>query len=446
MECAKISAPLSWADPASGEIELALIRAVATGDPSARIGSLLTNPGGPGGSGISFLEAAYSEFSDSLQASFDIVSFDPRGVGASTPIVCDQALHDPLLEHAGKDTSEGRAESRAIFAEWGRRCLELTGELFNQVDTQSVARDLDMMRHVLGDEKLNYLGISYGTQIGAVYAGLFPENVGKMVLDGAVDPTLTADESSIGQAQGFERALTSFVQDCLEGSSCPLSGTVSDGLKQIRDLYDSVWDSPLPTGTDRPLGPGLFASGLVMPLYTIEYWPYLEMAFTEAFELGTGELFLQMADVMNDRNADGTFMSNSTEAFYAVGCLDNRGAADDAGLFASNNKIWEVAPTLGDLFLNGGLVCAEWPNSVVNWDGFNFAAAGAPPIIVIGTTRDPATPFEWAESLANLLDSGVLLVREGDGHAAFGSGNTCIDLAVDQYFINSLVPADGTRC
>ena len=444
-ECSTARAPLTWDDPDAGEIELALKRLPATGD---RIGSLLTNPGGPGASGVDFIGDAAQMIGDPVKAAYDLVGFDPRGVGSSTPVVClDDAAKDEALstEYDVPDGEAGLEERRAGYREWADACAENTGALLASVDTQSAARDMDLLRAVLGDETLAYLGYSYGTQLGATYAGLFPDRVGRLVLDGAIDVTLSAEETSEQQAVGFENALRAYVEDCQAGGSCPLRGDADAGMSQIRDLLDRAKENPLPTDSDRRVTQTLAFYGIAVTLYNDLSWPVLTQALTEAIDEGTGNTLLYLADFYNDRNADGSFATNSAEAFRAVGCLDGRQDTDPQTMEAQRERLETEAPTMGSFFAYGALTCADWPHPVVEQE-FDVNAAGAAPIVVIGTTNDPATPYVWAQGLAKTLDSGVLVTWEGEGHTAYGRSNACVSDAVDAYLVEGTVPEDGLTC
>ncbi len=444
-ECATARAPLSWQDPGAGEIELAVKRHPATGE---KIGSLLTNPGGPGGSGTEYLDWGIDSFGDDVQKAYDIVSFDPRGVKKSSAIECfDDARKDESLSKDFDSDEAGRKAMAAEAAAWGAACEEKSGELLGQVDTQSAARDMDMLRAALGDSKLTYLGFSYGTQLGATYAGLFPERAGRLVLDGAVDVTLTPDESAEQQAVGFENALRAYVADCQGGADCPLTGSVDDGMKQIKALLDRAKANPLSTGDEdgRRLTQTLAFYGIATPLYNNENWGFLTQALSAAIEDNDGSTLLYLADYYNDRNEDGTFATNSAEAIRAVNCLDGRQNDDPAYMAEQAKRLAKEVPTLGESFAYGGLACHDWPYPVVKQD-FDLHAKGAAPIVVIGTTNDPATPYVGAQALAKTLDSGVLVTYKGEGHTAYGRSNSCITDAVDDFFLDGTVPKDGLTC
>lgn len=443
-ECATARAPLDWSDPGSDEIELAVKRKPASGD---AIGSLFTNPGGPGGSGTDSLDFMMSSISREVTEVYDVVSWDPRGVETSAAVVClDDEDKDRVLSEDFPDDEAGLAALASAYADWAEACEENSGDLLAHVDTQSTARDLDMLRAVVGDESLAYLGYSYGTELGATYAGLFPQNAGRLVLDGAIDVTLTPDESTEQQAQGFESALRAYVEDCQAGRGCPLTGSVQDGLNQITTLLDQAFEHPLATGDpDRPLTSSLAFTGIAVTMYDDESWSYLTMALDEAINERDGTTLLYLADVYNDRESGGSFDGNSAEAFRAVNCLDAPQDADPKSMEEQVERLAKDAPTVGEFFAYGGLVCAQWPYPAVERD-FDVSAPGAAPIVVIGTTNDPATPYVGAQALAKTLDSGVLVTFEGEGHTAYGRSNSCIADAVDGFLIDGSVPKDGLTC
>ncbi|PJJ77509.1 alpha/beta hydrolase family protein [Sediminihabitans luteus] len=442
-ECTDADAPISWQDPDLGSIQLALKRLPASGD---RQGSLLINPGGPGSSGVEFVTSAASIIGDRVKGAYDLVGFDPRGVGGSAPVKClDDADKDASLSASYPHTTEGIAAMADDLEAWAQACDENTGEQLATVDTQSAARDMDMLRAVLGDEQLHYLGFSYGTQLGATYAGLFPQTVGRMVLDGAIDTTLDADEISAEQAVGFENALRAYVTDCLGGRACPLSGSVDGGMQQIRDLLDRTLEDPLPTDSDRDLTQSLTFYGIALPLYSKANWSLLTNALSDALEDGDGSTLLYLADFYNDRQPDGSFSSNSAEAFRAINCLDDRGNPDPDFMAEQAEEIEAAAPTMGEFFTYSGLTCADWPVPEVEQQ-FDLHASGAAPIVVVGTTNDPATPYVWAQGLAKTLDSATLVTFEGEGHTAYGSSNDCVGDAVDDYLVDGTVPKDGLTC
>ncbi|MGR2753431.1 alpha/beta hydrolase [Agromyces arachidis] len=446
-QCTTAKAPLDWSDPPAGEIELALVRQTArSGDP---IGSLLVNPGGPGGSGYDFIaESIDYAVGPRLQESFDIIGFDPRGVGRSTPVSCfDPAKMDDFLfgiAEAERGSDAWIAEVSAAGQEFGAACAEGTGELLGNVDTVSAARDLDLLRAVLGDDELNYLGYSYGTFLGATYAGLYPDRVGRLVLDGAIDPSAGNDEVTRAQAIGFEQALRAYLADCLTGADCPFSGSVDAAADEVGRLLASVEASPIRASDGRLLGADSLVTAIIFPLYSPDSWPYLSDMF-EAVMLGDADIALSFADLYYGREADGTYLDNSTEAFRAVNCLDYAYDADPAAMRAAAAELAEAAPIIGPYFGFGDIGCSVWPYASDS-ERAAIRAEGAAPILVIGTTGDPATPYEWAVELAEQLDSGVLVSYDGEGHTAYRKSNACIDSTVESFFLEGSVPKSDPEC
>lgn len=442
-ECGTVQVPLDWADPAGDTVQLAVARVRATGD---AVGSILVNPGGPGSSAIDFLSTARLIASQEVRDEYDLVAFDPRGVMRSVPVTCyDGPQMDQLLA-ADFDTSTdaGLAAQADAWGAFGAACAQRTGAVLGHIDTVTAARDMDVVRAVVGDQRLNYLGYSYGTKLGATYAALFPQLVGRMVLDSALDPRLDGDQVSAGQAAGFESALRAYATDCLGGSDCPLSGSVDEAMGQIRTLLDRTHTNPLPTSDGRRLTAPLAFTGIAYPLYSQPRWADLTTALRSALA-GDGTVLLALSDAYYERSADGTYASNTTEAFSAINCLDLPATTDLAQMRANAAQIEAAAPTVGAFFAYSGTLCAQWPVPPVG--GLDdYSAPGAPPILVLGTTNDPATPYAWAQSVASTLSSGVLLTHVGEGHGVYGLGNACATAAVDDYLLDGIVPPDGTRC
>jgi pimeloyl-ACP methyl ester carboxylesterase len=448
MQCATATAPLDWEDPSRDSIDLALIRQAATGgDPE---GSVLVNPGGPGGSGYDFIAQSVDyAASDTLQKNFDIVGFDPRGVNRSSAVSChddpaelDAFLYDITPGAVGSD--EWIAAAEVANTAFGAQCLEHTGELLGYVDTVSAARDLDLLRAVLGDEKLNYLGYSYGTLLGATYAELYPENTGRLVLDGALDPTSTSFDVSLTQAEGFESAMRAFLADCATVDECPFTGSIDDSMTMIRALLDRLDVSPIRNTDGRELGSNAMTSAIVLPLYSQDNWPYLQQLFASVMA-GDASIAFTLADSYNGRNPDGSYIDNSLESRLAINCLDYASQGDVAVMREEATALATAAPVLGKQLSYGDLGCLGWPvtasteRPVIDGDG-------AADILVIGTTNDPATPYSWAEELAVQLESGHLVTYEGEGHTAYNKSNSCVDDTVDDYFLDGTVPASDPLC
>jgi pimeloyl-ACP methyl ester carboxylesterase len=447
LECATINVPLDWADPNGQTISLQLNRSKAR-KPDERLGSVVINPGGPGGSGLDLTTYFVSFAGDSLLDHYDVVGFDPRGVGKSTPINCGTTKELDAYFTA-QDVAETAADVTALGdrnAAFAEHCRALSGPLVENVDTASAARDMDVIRDALGDPKLNYLGFSYGTQLGATYATLYPQNVGRFVLDGAVDFLLSSQDLSEGQARGFESSLDAYIADCLTQASCPLPHDPDLAKRAVRDLIVKARDEGIPTGGET-LNGTLIVYGIVVTLYSETDWQYLSMAFDEALKQGTGRMFLQLASFYLGRDDNGDYQDNSTSAYTAITCLDtptqDAQTVDDIRAF---RKVAQAAsPTFGWWFA-AGVGCDGWPwhaHEVVQ-DLSSSAAAG--PIVIIGTTGDPATPLAWAQSLADQMPSSTLLVYDGQGHTAYGRSNQCIIDAVDGYFVDGTVPDSGKTC
>lgn len=443
-ECADLRVPMDYQKPAGAEIKIALLRAPA-GEPSQRIGALVVNPGGPGGSGVNFAKAGSSQFGSELTDRFDIVGFDPRGVGRSRPVKClsTAKLDEVVAFDPDPDTPAEVARMGELFRQFGQGCLDESGAIARHISTKDVARDLDVLRAALGESKLDYLGSSYGTFLGATYAELFPMKVGRFVLDGAIDPSLSTLKLSLQQAKGFETALRAYVAQCVESADCFLGSSVDAGIAKIQDLLVRLDARPLPGDGTRELTEGLGMVGLYMPLYAKGYWPWLTDALKNAFA-GDGSGLLQLSDNLTGRKGDG-YEDNSLEALNAVNCLDHAdsiGPAEVAGYIAQFEK---AAPTFGRSFAYSASACSTWPVR----SGVRPAvlqAKGAPTIVVIGTTRDPATPLVWAQALAAQLDSGRLITRDGDGHTAFQRGSTCVDDAVEAFLIDGKLPQPDLMC
>jgi pimeloyl-ACP methyl ester carboxylesterase len=443
--CAAISVPIDYADPAAGRMALKLIRLPAT-DPAHRIGSLLINPGGPGASGIHYARNAQYAFSAGVRAAYDIVGFDPRGVGTSTPVHCLAAKDiDALLAYDGSpDTAAEEQGIVDISRHFADGCMQRSAKILGHLGTVDAARDMDVIRGVVGDAKLNYFGDSYGTFLGATYAEEFPTKVGRLVLDGAIDPTLSATTLAQGQLGGFERALGAFLSDCLRRTDCPVGPTVADARAQIARLVSDSDARPLRSSSGRPVTQSLVVLGLIYPLYAKSLWPTLRIALGQALN-GNGTTLLYAADSYSDRNADGTYASNQNEATYAVNCLDRPDHSTIPEIRATAARFAQTSPIFGAYFAWGDVPCTVWPVPPTD-QPHAIHAAGAAPILVLGTTRDPATPYEWAQRLASMLDSGRLLTRVGDGHTAYRRGSACTDDAVDAYLLHGTLPAAGTVC
>ncbi|WP_295783666.1 alpha/beta hydrolase [uncultured Microbacterium sp.] len=443
-DCTTVTAPRDYGDPSAGDLQLAVIRHRATsGEP---LGSLLTNPGGPGVSGVDTVRDSLSLVADeNLTRSYDVIGFDPRGVGQSAPVTCydaagmDAFLYDIPPGARGSDERNAALEQRQ--ADFAAACAAGSDGILPYISTENAARDMDLLRAVLGDPKLNYLGFSYGSFLGATYAGLFPERVGRMVLDGGIDPSLPGTESGIAQAVGFENALRAFMGDCLSTSECPFSGSVDDAMADLSSLLARVDARPI-TGPDgRLLGADSLVTAIVAALYSDQSWPYLRVALADVLN-GDASVAFQLADFYNGR-VDGQYQDNTLQALRAYNCVDypDEGDEDDP---AVEQELSQKAPVVAPYWL-GPDACAAWPAPPTGTRA-PITAPGSPPIVVLGTTGDPATPYAEAQALAGQLSQGVLVTYVGEGHLAYNKGNDCVNAAVDDYLVAGTVPAEGLRC
>jgi pimeloyl-ACP methyl ester carboxylesterase len=447
-QCATMKAPLDYADPdPAQDIDLAVARKKATG-PGERLGSLLVNPGGPGGSAIQYLQAyAGIGYPAPVRAQYDMVAVDPRGVARSEPVECLTGTEMDAYTQIDQ-TPDGKQEQNALVAalkKFAGGCEERSGEILPHVSTVEAARDMDVLRGILGDDTLSYVGASYGTFLGATYAELFPDRVGRLVLDGAMDPALPAIDLNRDQTAGFETAFQSFAEDCVQRADCPLgTDSAADAGTRLKAFFDELDAKPVPTGDTRELGESLATTGVIAAMYDEAAWTQLREGLATAME-GDGSGLLALADTYYEREPDGSY-ANLMSANAAVNCLDlppafsGPGGADEA-----LPTFEEASPVFGEGFAWASLNCAYWPVKPTGAP-HRIEAKGAAPILVVGTTRDPATPYKWAQSLAGQLDSGTLLTYEGDGHTAYGRGSDCIDTAINTYLLEGTPPTDGKRC
>ncbi|MBT2444757.1 alpha/beta fold hydrolase [Streptomyces sp. ISL-36] len=434
--CANVKVPLDHSRPSGETIPIALIRKEAR-DKGERIGSLLFNFGGPGGSGVDILPRTARQY-DVLNQRYDLVGFDPRGVGRSAGVVCRDDREQAAAERTDL-TPDTAAEEASFFrdgAAFGAGCARRSGRIIPHTTTDNTARDLDLVRHVLGDAKLNYFGISYGTQLGAAYAHLFPRNVGRTVLDAVVDPTAGTAGHARNQTIGFQRALDNYLKSTAED---PKAGTA-----RIVRLLEGLDREPLPVG-DRRLTDGLALTGIAVTLYSQSSWPVLTSALARA-ESGDGTELLRLADSYNDRDENGHYGTQS-HSQRAISCADSSERPTLAQAKALLPEFRGLSPVFG-AFLAWDTAgwCADWPVKGERADP-DASAPGAGPILVVGTTGDPATPYEGAEKMAEELGEGVgvLVTNKGEGHGAYGTG-ACVTGTIDSYLLDGKVPAYGKTC
>lgn len=423
-ECATVAVPRDHGDPAGPTIDLSVLRLPARGD---RIGALFVNFGGPGSGAVDLLPSF--PVPDEVRDRFDIVAVDPRGVGGSTPLACGI---DPAQLYSVDPTVEDAADRQALVEvseAYAADCAAERGALLPHVGTRDVARDFDLVRAGMGDEQLDYLGFSYGTSIGQAYAELFPDRVRTMILDGVVDPAPTGIETAGQQARGFETALARWAAGCGDRPSCSFEDPVA-----AVDAMLAAAESGIPAGDD-VLGPGKAAIGLAMPLYNVGLWPALDGAIAGALAGdGTGVLalaqqYLRLVDF---------------SAYFAVSCIDSTWPAEPAEHLAAAEAAAQASPRFGEAIVNDYLRCPVWPAEPDPLGA--ITAAGAPPILVVSTTGDPATPHENGVTVADRLASGTLLTHEGDGHTIVFQGDDCIDRFAVAYLVDQVVPPADSRC
>ena len=440
--------PRDYALPTGPTITIALAMLPAA-DQAGRIGSLLLNFGGPGASGINTLaDSGRSAVPAEIGNRFDLVTWDPRGVQRSAPVKClTDAETDTWIADPGIPASPTAADWRKALkdAQWfADRCAANSGDLLPYIGTTASARDMESIRSAMGTPKLDYLGFSYGTALGAVFATLYPASVGHFILDGSVNPTPTEDSEYGDQGVSIQGALNRMLAWCDADTTCPFGN--GHARKAMDALFASLDTHSLPLADGRMLSATLAWTGIVMTLYNRDYWGYAVQALDELARKNSGKLIALLADSYTDRNVDGTFRSNIMQAFPAINCTDHPASAS----IGTYQKIYERFKVRAPDFAAGqaasGLLCGVWP--AVNADPLpaTVNGAGAPPILVVGTTGDPATPYAWSQAMANALQSGVLLTYVGEGHTGVGGKSPCIDSAAITFLIAGTPPANGTRC
>ncbi|WP_030548505.1 alpha/beta hydrolase [Streptomyces exfoliatus] len=435
--CATVTVPVDYAKPEGATLPVALIRKQAT-DERGRVGSLLFNFGGPGASGVAMLPQLEDEYRKPGER-YDLVGFDPRGVGRSAGVVCRSDAEQAAAETTVDLTPDSAAEEAAYLkdgAAFGAGCARRSGPLLPHTTTTATARDLDLIRQVLGDEKLNYFGISYGTQLGGTYAHLFPSSVGRLVLDAVVDPTADSVGHARHQTIGFQRALDNYLKSTGQDPKA--------GNERITRLLTKLDREPLAVG-ERRLTEGLALTGIAVTLYGQANWPLLTEALEEA-ERGSGDALLELADYYNDRDANGHY-STQSHSQRAISCADSNARPTAAQAKALVPEFRALSPVFG-AFLAWDTAgwCWDWPVKGERATP-EASAPGAAPILVVGTTGDPATPYEGAVKMAKELGDGVgvLVTNKGEGHGAYGTSK-CVTRTVDAYLLDGKVPAYGTTC
>jgi pimeloyl-ACP methyl ester carboxylesterase len=450
-DCTELRVPIDYEDLSVGTFRISVLRAAAK-DQDNRLGSIVVNPGGPGGSGVDYAYNADYIFSPDITDVYDIVGFDPRGVAMSEPIACFTS--DELDANLASDSKpDNEAEIAATLTDskaFAEKCAEKT-EYLEHFTTSETARDMDILRAALGETKLNYVGKSYGTYLGTLYADIFPNTVGRFVLDGAVDPNIPMKDQNLAQAMGFDGALKAFVKDCMTQSDCPFTGTPAQAQATIIATLQAAATVPLPQenpsdGDDRMITESLILVGMASSLYDdVDGWPKLRQAFTESEE-NYGDTFLQLADEYSGRNPDGTFRSNDFDSGAVIDCLDWRDNRTLDQYKADAKEFAIKAPVFGPYIAFSGVHCQFFPQPSTQRAPNTLTEIKTAPIIVIGTIRDPATPYAWSVSLAKIFTGSSLISLDADGHTGHSRGSACVDDAVDAFLLKGTLPTANLSC
>ncbi|WP_286670874.1 alpha/beta hydrolase [Mycobacterium paraterrae] len=446
-QCGTVTVPVDYANPAGAQVQLAVIKIPATGP---RIGALLVNPGGPGASAVDMVASMGPDLAGSeVSRRFDLVGFDPRGVGHSTPGVhCqtdaefDAYRRDPMVDYS----PAGVAHIEQIYRDIAARCVARNGSAFlENVGTASAARDMDVVRQALGDDQINYLGYSYGTELGTAYLERYGEHVRAMVLDGAVDPSIGPIDELINQQAGFQTAFNDYAADCAHSADCPLGTDPNQWVARYHQLIDPLVTRPAPTPEGRPLGYSDAITGTINALYTPQFWKYLTSGLLGLRRGSDPGDLLTLADEYYGRDAKGHYNS-SQDAFNAIRCVDAREPTDPATWADTDQRIRQVAPFSSYGPFTGHAprdLCALWPVPATS-SPHPAAPAGPGKVIVVSTTHDPATPYQAGVNLANQLGAG-LISFEGTQHTVTFNGNECVDDAVVRYLVDGIAPGN-LRC
>lgn len=451
-QCATLKVPIDYTDASLGEFDIAVIR---YRDPNQRdrIGSLVINPGGPGVSGIEYALNAEFILNPDVLERYDIVGFDPRGIGQSTPIHCLNAAEQDVLfaSDPKPDNDEEFAQALVDMQSFVDKCLARTANL-EHFSTDAAAHDMELLRKGLGDTKLNYVGFSYGTYLGTLYAQQFPTNVGRFVLDGAINPGISNQEQSLVQAVAFDQALANFVADCHHHKNCPLPNDATSTF--FTELFNKVAVNPLTVTngeTTRLITESLVVTGTASALYDdASGWPLLRTAIKQALT-GDGSGFAKLADGYNGRNSDGTYSDNQNDANVIIDCLDWREGRENDAIRTEATRFAKAAPIFGPYVAFGGITC-NLLNQALGHTQFTTdqntvqIQKTATPILIIGTTQDPATPYAWAKALNNYIVGSRLITMKGEGHTGYGRGSACTDDAVDVYLTSGVIPTKNLIC
>lgn len=448
--CASIKVPLNYNNLNDGDIEIAVARTKRSGGNTteANEGVILTNPGGPGASGLDFHPYMVGMLSDDVRTAYDVVSFDPRGVGKSAPVTClDTKQMDTFMADLGtpnKVTSIDQVESAA--ASMGEGCEKESARILPYLGTNNTARDMDVIRGVLGETKINYYGASYGTNLGQVFATLFPNKTGRFVLDGVVPMWFDLEQTGLGQAKGFNTTFERFVADCPKRRNCPLPANANQANAKVKALLVELGSKNLPAKGDnsgREVTQAIAYNGIMAAMYDDTYgWADLRSALRQAFA-GNGAGLLQLSDEYADRE-DGKY-GGILQSYYAVSCLDQDGRADVTATEQLGKEWARQAPMFGDYMAWTGLPCASWPAPVDlapsrdNWSEL-------PAMLLINYSEDPATPYVWAEDVAEAMPQSALIKVPGPNHVAAFNEIKCVDDSISQFYLDGKLPASRATC
>lgn len=443
-QCATVKVPLDYAEPNGRSVSLAVTKVPATGE---ALGSLFVNPGGPGGSGFDYAKSAILSLSDAVTEHYDVIGVDPRGVSKSDPITCftDEERDAVAAVDFSAQTTGDIERLIAIGKLPAQGCKTNANPEFAFMDTRNVARDFDIVRQVVGDQSFNFLGKSYGTAIGTAYAELFPQRVGRIVLDGVLPLDLGLEEITKAQAEGFEETFMNFAEDCASNADCPYQGSAEEVAVQLREFLTSLETTPLPVD-GRMLNTSLATSAVLSFLYfPSRDYPRLREAITAAVKENNGKPLLTLLDERAGRDANGRYVDNAADAFYAVTCLDRqyKATAKYVGELAKQWEQW--SPTFGAGLAWGLLPCANWP-AQGSGPAKSVNIQGTAPILIVSTTHDPATPGMWGEQLANQIQNSGLLAWDAHNHTAYEQGSACIDESVDAYLLRGTMPSANVVC
>jgi pimeloyl-ACP methyl ester carboxylesterase len=440
VECGNIEVPFDYADPEQGSFVL-YVKKHNAASPADRIGSMMVNPGGPGFGGSSLADDAEYYFSQDLIDRFDIIAWDPRGTGESTPAV---NCVDTFDEYFGLDSPPETPEEKQALIDasqaFNDKCAENSGTILPFISTKASAQDINSLRLALGEEKVSFFGFSYGSELGTTWATMFPESVRAIVVDGAVDPNASSIQEGMAQAKGFEGQLATFLKQCSERTTCEFHNN-GDAEAAFDKLVLDIDAKPLEVSKDRTLvTQGVLFTAVAQAMYSDYYWPQLSEALSAA-QGGDGQGILQLYDDYYQRKDDGTY-GNELEAFLAISCLDDPGATSTEEVDSHIEDFIAAAPRLGGNFAYG-YSCALWP--VKQAAKVTITGKGAGPIVVVGTTGDAATPLSSTRKMAQGLEQGILIVVDANQHTGYGA-NSCVVKAVDEYLIKLTVPANETTC